>query len=160
MSEVTTTKKSFNGNNNNGTVETDFQIVPKIVFGIDKMDNAFIYFKLKDFKRKDFLREYYVIMYQSVKNKKNSKLVKERMNSIIDFVKENFDVGEIRSFNDKNHFYIKRKLFPDIEKVRHFYINMAKKLLVRFPYKEMKPDAYYADDNSYLTVPALFNYYK
>src|ERR1035437_1122869 len=118
--------------------ESEFLIVPKVVYGIDNIGSAFIYIKLKDFKSSIFLDEFYTIMYQSINH--NEIEIKERMEHIVEWLKKNFTIGNVVTFKDKKHFFIKGKLFRTMEKIEKFYDNIIIELIIDIGAKNINPE--------------------
>ena len=148
------------------TDKTDIKLlVPKIVYGIDKRDNLFIYFKMKCFKSNSFEKDSFVIMYQNPKH--NEEYVSARQKFIIDWFKKEYDAGKEREFgsgdglysvDSKRHFFIKGKVFKTRKKIDKFYLNSIRRLILELEPKTLIAGIKDFADGRFTEEPGLLNY--
>jgi len=140
-----------------------FSIVLKVIYGSDKLGNLFIYIKLKNFKSENeenmFLSKSYILMYQNPKGKYPDE-IKGRQDLIIEIFKSIFSTSEEREFDDKKSFFIKGKLFREIEKIDKFYFNLVKRLISTIGADNVHPSTIQRDYDEMINSPAPLNFFK
>lgn len=144
------------------------KLVPKLVYGIDRNDNFFIYFKMKDFSITDenpsgrYEDDSFVLLYQNPKNIEDE--VEQRQKEIIDWFKKEYNIGKERMFENnahpKRHFFICGKLFNTRKKINKFYINSIRKMLTTMNDEHLLKGIIDFPDLRFLEEPGLLNFCK
>ena len=140
------------------------QLVPKLVYGVDRLGNYFIYFKMKDFSSDSYEDDSFVLMYQNPKNIEETTV--KRQFDIIEWFKKEYDTGKERSFGEsdggdgslKKHFFIKGMVFKTRKKINKFYLNSVRRMISTLENKFLIKDIVDFQDNRFLEEPGLFNY--
>jgi len=143
--------------------EERYSIVLKIVYGSDKMDNLFVYVKLKNFKSENdenkFLDKSYILMYQNPRGKYADDINKRQLD-IIESIKEMFTISDEREFGDKKSFFIKGKLFRELEKIDKFYVNLVMRIVIKFGEDNFQSGIKIIDEQEMIEWPAILNFFK